>query len=54
MKIAVSAAELAGALALAALALDDRTKIEILHAVHIKAADGIAHLTGNGRIAPLP
>ena len=48
MKIAVSAAELAGALALAALALDSRIKIEILHAVHIKAADGIAHLTVNG------
>lgn len=48
MKISVSAAELAGALALAALALDSSIKIEILQAVHIKAADEIAHLTASG------
>jgi DNA polymerase-3 subunit beta len=48
MKIVANAGELAGALALAALALDDRVKIEILRAVHIRVgADGIAHFTVN-------
>jgi DNA polymerase-3 subunit beta len=47
MRIAASAGRLADALALAALALDNRVKVAILHAVHIRAADGVARLTVN-------
>ena len=48
MKITASAAELTAALALAALALDDKIKVEILHAVHIEAADDVVRFTVNG------
>ena len=47
MKITGNAGELADRLALAALALDNRGKIEILRAVHIQAADGVARFTVN-------